>query len=67
MKVFTIIVTLVAIALIVFNITQINMDAPFDGDSVVALITILAALCAIVLLQVLRLSKRVEKKLKGRN
>jgi len=64
MKLFTIIVTIIAIVLIGFNITQINMDSPFEGQSVVALITIFAALCAIALLQILRLSKKVDQKLK---
>jgi len=63
MKALTLIFTLIAIGLIIFNITQVDFDAPFEGDSVVALITIFAALCAIVLLQILRLSKRVEKQL----
>ena len=64
MKIFTIVVTVIAIALIGYNITQINFDFPFKGQSVVALITIFAALCAIALLQILRLSKKVDQKLK---
>ena len=64
MKLFTIIFTVIAIALIGFNITQINLENPFEGESVVALITIFAALCAIALLQILRLSKKVDQKLK---
>jgi hypothetical protein len=67
MKLFTIIVTIIAIVLIGYNITQISLDAPFEGQSVVALITILTSLCAIALLQVLRLSKKVDQKLKGKN
>ena len=63
MKIFNIIFTLIAIGLIIFNITKVNFDDPFEDDSVVALITVIAALCAVVLLQILRLSKRVEKKL----
>ena len=63
MKIFTIIFTVIALGLIIFNITQVDLDTPFDGDSVVALITIFASLCAIILLQILRLSKRVEKQL----
>ncbi len=65
MKLFTIIVTVISIALIGFNITQINLDAPFEGQSVIALITIFASLCAIALLQILRLSKKVDQKLKN--
>lgn len=67
MKLFTIIVTIIAVVLIGFNIMQINFNAPFEGQSVVALITIFASLCAIVLLQVLRFSKKVNQKLKENN
>ncbi|WP_456441700.1 hypothetical protein [Psychroserpens sp.] len=67
MKLFTIIFTVIAIALIGFNITQINLENPFEGESVVALITIFAALCGIALLQILRLSKKVDQKLKRNN
>lgn len=66
MKIFTIIFTIIALALIGFNVTQIDFNNPFEDDSVVALITIFASLCGIVLLQVLRLSKRVEKQLKSK-
>ncbi|WP_299222927.1 hypothetical protein [uncultured Psychroserpens sp.] len=64
MKIFTLIVSIIALALMGYNMTKINLDHPFEGESVIALITILASLCAIVLLQVLRLSKRVNQKLK---
>lgn len=67
MKIFTLLLSVIALALIIFNATQINTNAPFEGESVVALITIFAALCAIFLLQILRLSKRVEQKLKNKN
>ncbi len=63
MKIFTLIFTVIALGLIIFNITQVNWDAPFEDDSVVALITIFTSLCAIILLQILRLSKRVAKQL----
>jgi predicted tellurium resistance membrane protein TerC len=67
MKIFTILLSIIALALIIFNATKINMNAPFEGQSVIALITIFAALCAIILLQILRFSKRVEQKSKNRN
>lgn len=66
MKYFTIIVTIVALALIAYNATMLDFNNLFAGQSIVALITILASLCAIILLQVLRLSKRVDNKLKGK-
>ncbi|MDX1278583.1 hypothetical protein [Oceanihabitans sediminis] len=64
MKIFTIIFTIIGVGLIIFNLTQIDFSNPFGDKSVVALITIFAALCAILLLQILRLSKRVDKQLK---
>lgn len=66
MKIFTIIFTIVALGLIIFNITLVDFNAPFEDDSVVALITVLASLCAVILLHILRLSMRVEKQLKAK-
>ena len=64
---FTIIFTVVASAIIVFNITKVSLQSPFEGESIVAVITILALLCGIILLQILRLSKRVAQQLKDKN
>lgn len=66
MKILTVIISVLALALIAFNATQINFDTPFNGESMIALITILAALCAIVMMLILRVSKRIEEKVKGR-
>jgi uncharacterized integral membrane protein len=64
MKIFTIILSVLAIILIGFNATKIDLNDPFSGESALALITILAALCAIILLQILRISKRIEAQVK---
>ena len=67
MKIFIWILTLVAIGLIIFNATKLNFDALLKGESQTAVITIISALCAIILLQILRISKKIEtlsKKLK---
>ena len=61
MKITTIILSILAIALIIFNATKLNFDAPFDGDSMLAIIMIMASLCAIILLQILRTSKRIQQ------
>ena len=66
MKMFTLIFTIVALAIIAFNVTKVNFQAPFKGESIVALITIFALLCGIILLQILRLSKRVVQQLKNK-
>ena len=60
MKIFTWIISIIALALIVFNATKLNFDALLEGDSFTAIITIITALCAIILLQILRISKKIE-------
>ena len=66
MKIATLVITIIAIALIIYNVTMIDLSNPFKGDSLVALITILAALCAILLLQILLVSKKIDAKSKGK-
>jgi uncharacterized membrane protein YbhN (UPF0104 family) len=63
MKIFTSILVLLALALIVFNITQLDFKNLFQGDSGVALIGIAAALCAVLILLIFRISKRIEEKM----
>lgn len=60
--------TIIALALIlgVFNATKIDFNAPFEGESIVGVITLLASLCAIILMLILLVSKRIEQKVKGR-
>lgn len=66
MKIASIIFHIIAITLIIFNITKVNFETPFEGESVIALITILASICVILLLQILRLSKRIENYIKNK-
>ncbi len=62
MKYIILIFSIIAIALIAYNVTLLNFNNLFEGESTVALITILASLCALVLLQILRISKKIEDK-----
>tara|TARA_R110002073_G_scaffold56835_7_gene144432 strand:+ start:11939 stop:12142 length:204 start_codon:yes stop_codon:yes gene_type:complete len=66
MKIFTYILSITALGLIIFNLTQIDYNDPFGDKSTVALITILAGLCTILLLAILRISKKIEAKVKKR-
>lgn len=61
MKILSILLSIVAVALIGYNATELNFSSPFEGESFVAIITIVLSLCAILLLQILRISKRIEK------
>ena len=64
MKIIIHILSLIALALIIYNTTKVDVNSPFQGESVTAIITIVAALCAILLLQILRISKQIEQKSK---
>ncbi|WP_417939371.1 hypothetical protein [Flavobacterium sp. RS13.1] len=66
MKIFTSILVVLALALIVFNITQLDFQNPFEGDSAVALIGVAASFCAILILLIFRISKKIEEKTNGR-
>ena len=65
MKIFTLVLNIIAIGLIIFNATKLNFKAFFQDESMIAGITILASLCAILLLQILKISKKIEQKSKG--
>ena len=64
MKIFTSILVVLAIALIGFNITLLDFKKPFEGDSVVALIGIVASFCAVLILLIFRTSKIITEKTK---
>lgn len=60
MRVFLLIASIIAVALIIFNATKLNFEALLEGESFIAVATILIAFCALVLLQILRISKKIE-------
>ena len=60
MKALTYILSAIALILIIFNLTQIDYSDPFGDDSIVAIITIVCGLCAILVLTILRISKKIE-------
>ncbi|MBG6186495.1 hypothetical protein DR871_002695 [Flavobacterium petrolei] len=62
MKIFTNILVFLAIALILFNVTLLDFRNPFQGESVVAFIGIAASFCAVMILLIFRISKRIEEK-----
>ena len=63
-KTFIIILIVIALALIAYNVSVLDFDAIFKGDSLIACIGIVASLCAIVLLLIFMTAKKIEKKIK---
>ncbi len=64
MKIFTILFIVLATAICIYNITLIDFSNPFKGDSVIAGIGVLASLCAILLVAILSVSKKIQQKVK---
>ncbi|UNY99578.1 hypothetical protein MQE36_04340 [Zhouia spongiae] len=67
MKILISILILLAVALIAYNVTLIDFSEPFKGDSVVAIIGVIASLCAILLLTIFTLSKKIQDKIKDKH
>lgn len=66
MKIFTSILVVLALALIIFNITLLDFDHLFEGESSVALIGIAASFCAILILLIFRMSKMIVERTKDK-
>jgi uncharacterized integral membrane protein len=58
-----IILLILGVILIAYNVTLVNFENPLEGNSTIALIGILASLCAIVLILLYVTSKKVQKKI----
>jgi hypothetical protein len=62
-KNFSIVLIILGLVLIAYNSTLIDFDEPFKGNSIVALIGIVASLCAILLLLIYMTSKKIQRKI----
>ncbi|MEZ7494278.1 hypothetical protein QO206_02195 [Leeuwenhoekiella aequorea] len=66
MKIALYIILGLAGALLIFNFTKIDYAAPLEGNSAVAVISVLACLCAMLLLIILLISRKIVEKKKRR-
>ena len=62
MKIFIYTLIAIAIGLIIFNITLLDFNNLFEGDSLIALIGIIASLCAVCILIIFKKAKQIEEK-----
>ncbi len=65
MKIFTYILIALAIGLIIFNITLLDFNHLMEGNSMVALIGIVASICAVLILLIFKMSKSIEDKMQN--
>lgn len=56
-----------ALGMMIFNATMIDWDTPTEGDSLVAIIGILASGSALLLIWILLLSLKINAKQKGKD
>jgi len=62
-KILLIVLLVLAIALIAYNVTLVDFQNPLEGNSVIALIGIVASLCALVLLLIYMTSRKIKDKI----
>jgi len=62
-KTLSFILIVLAVALIAYNVTLVNFQNPLEGNSIIALIGIVASLCAIVLLLIYMTSRKIKDKM----
>lgn len=67
MKTFLRIMALLALGMMIFNATMIDWEMPTEGDSLVAIIGILASGSALLLIWILMLSLKINAKQKGKD
>lgn len=65
MKIFTTVLIILALALIVVNVSLLDYSNLFQGESLIGLIGIVASFCAIAILLIFRMSKMIEEKTKN--
>lgn len=62
MKVFTYIFLIISALMIILNITKLDFNNLFAGDSIIAIISILALGCGITLILIVNKAKKVVSK-----
>jgi len=62
MKILIYIICITALGLSTYNATQLDFNNLFVGNSSTALIGIMASLCVLLLMGILLISKKIEKK-----
>ena len=63
MKTFMRILMVLSLGMVIFNVTQVNWEDPLSDKSSIAVIGIMAALCAFLLILLLMISKKIYKKI----
>ena len=65
MKKFSYIAIAIAVLISIYSATRLDFSNLLQGDSLIALISIVGAMCVILLLLIFMTSKKIEKKIKN--
>lgn len=64
MKIFSYIIIALSVITIIFNATKIDFKKPFEGESTIALIGIIASFCAILIVTLFMVARKVVEQTK---
>jgi uncharacterized integral membrane protein len=64
MRIFSYIIIVLSIITIIFNATKIDFEKPFEGESTIAIIGIIASFCTILIVTLFRVAKKVVEQTK---
>ena len=67
MRLFSYLLSVLAIGFMVFNATKINFDTPFEKESYTAILTTLAGGCAVLIFTILRVVKKIDRTVKEKS
>ena len=67
MKIFTNLLIILAIGLIIFNISLLDFQHLLEGNSMIAFVGVAASFCAILILLIFRISKSIEEKINDKS
>lgn len=56
-----------AIGLLIFNVFHIDFDSPLEGDSFAAVVGVGASLCAVLLLVILQVALKIQRRVKNQS
>jgi len=66
MKIYTYVLIVIATLLCIYNVTKLDFENLLQGDSLVALISIVASLCAVLILLIFMTSKKIQDKVNNK-
>jgi len=55
------IISVIALLIVIYNLTIVDWENPFVDQSIIAVIAIVSGLCCIMIMRILRISKKIQQ------